>query len=192
MQGWKDTRNKTHQRWTERQLVWAAAVVEYVNILYDIMQVKSNKGKVSVKEYKPVPKNFPYFGPHFFPPGYRDFEIRNSTPMITPQTMYLKPLTIIHPIYFPDIANCPRCDGLNVAWSNWTSAGYREVYGIRLDEFALGYQLRCTDCKEREENKPKQDRERHCWTTTSMDFWARRKVWDVPGEQTHEANSRII
>lgn len=161
------------------QLEWEAHVVEYVDWVYNLSKSKTG--------LSPVRAEIPFLGPHFLPPGYLHENRRKATANIHPETAYMKPLTIIHPLYFDNIATCPRCDatGDDVAWSGWTTTGHCEVHGVEREETALGYQLRCKQCAEAKggEKKPSKNGEgTHCFATTNHTFWERREHWEVPGK----------
>ncbi|EIW61003.1 uncharacterized protein TRAVEDRAFT_97136, partial [Trametes versicolor FP-101664 SS1] len=83
------------------QLEWEAHVVEYVNWAYQL--TKSNSGPP-----KPLKAEVPLLGPRFLPPTYLHCSRRNSIADIQPETSYMRPLTIIHPLYFEELAKCPR------------------------------------------------------------------------------------
>lgn len=96
--------------------------------------------------------------------------------------MYLKPLTIIHPVYFPELSKCPKCDSTDVKWHSWVATGYREVHGVNRDELALGYQLRCKTCERcRKGGRKKQDTQ-VCYATTATEFWESYEEWNIPSE----------
>lgn len=100
---------------------------------------------------------------------------------MTPDTMYLKPLTIIHPAYFSELAKCPLCSSVDIKWHSWVATGYRDVHGVNRDELALGYQLRCKTC-EGSRGEGKKDRVQVCYATTSAEFWEGYKEWEIPSE----------
>lgn len=95
--------------------------------------------------------------------------------------MYLKALTVIHPVYFPEIAKCPLCDSDNIKWHSWVATGYREVHGVSKDELALGYQIRCKSCEQSRAGGEKA-KTQVCYATTSAEFWERYKEWNIPRE----------
>jgi hypothetical protein len=110
--------------------------------------------------------------------------------------MYLRPLNVVHPFYYPSLARCPQCCGTNIVWEGWTGTGARDVHGVKLEEAALGCQLRCKDCKEmRQENRDSQmapesddDSEAeqgavgYCFATTNVSFWGKQEHWQIPRE----------
>lgn len=125
--------------------------------------------------------DIPFLGPHFTPPTFIHSQKRLVTPDITPDTTYLKPLNVVHPFYYPELACCPQCDSKKIQWNGWTPTGHREVHGVSREETAIGVQLRCSLCQERygkdgeEEGKGK-----YCWATTNALFWERKEHWELP------------
>jgi hypothetical protein len=140
---WKASRSDQTQN--EVQLTWNAHVVEYVNNIYGRTTVHANSSKGTVADS--LPKDILILGPRFVPPSYLHVEKRQKCPVIEPMMVYLKPLIVVHPFYYPGLAKCPQCDSINVKWDSWTTKGHREVHGIRQEECALGMQLRCKDCE---------------------------------------------
>lgn len=125
----------------------------------------------------------PILGPLFIPPTYNHLQQRNTTPEIEPETAYLKPITIIHPFYFPGLAVCPQCGGKDVRWDEWTSTGPRDVHGVRREEMALGVQLRCNEeCARRFKGNdaPEKGKGVYCFATTNILFWEKREHWQIP------------
>jgi hypothetical protein len=177
MDGWMKAR--TTQSESPEQMEWAANVVQYVNYVYKASAVRGGvkKGNASPALRKEVP----IFGPRFLPPAYMHIQKRNSTPKIVPTSAYLKPLHIVHPFYYPDLAKCPQCNSDQVSWQGWTTTGYREVHGVRREETALGYQLECEPCKERSHcTENASEKGPFCHATTNVKFWERKEHWDVP------------
>jgi hypothetical protein len=140
---WKTHRQAQSQ--SEPQLVWNAHIIEYVNYLYDHTSVHGNCSKGTIADS--LPQNVPILGPRFVPPSYLHVEKRQKCPMVQPATAYIKPLNVVHPFYYPTISQCPQCDSANIKWDSWTPTGHREVHGIRLEECAIGFQMRCNDCE---------------------------------------------
>ncbi|TFY51214.1 hypothetical protein EVG20_g11108 [Dentipellis fragilis] len=139
--------------------------------------------------------NVPIYGPHFVPPSYLHGAKCNTTPEIHVKTAYLKPLTIVHPFYFPELRCCPKCSCTDkrVSWNGWTTTGHREVHGICAEETALGFQLKCEACqvnnqKNRSKNKktsklPEGDDDEGSgshYALTNPEFWAKRHHWEIP------------
>lgn len=128
------------------QLEWEAEVVEYVNLLWNATRSRSNKSTT----VKTIGHDVPLLGPRFVPPTYLHARLRPGPLNVKPEMQYLKPITIVHPLYYPELAVCPQCQSRNeVTWEGWTTTGAREVHGIAHEETALGLQLRCDSCKQR-------------------------------------------
>ncbi|KAG2106102.1 hypothetical protein BD769DRAFT_1366782, partial [Suillus cothurnatus] len=129
------------------QLRWEAEVVEYVQCLWE-------KSRPRSKKIEPTDKlgiNVPLLGPRFVPPSYLHIQKRAGLGhrVLEPMTQYIKPLNVIHPFYYPQLATCPRCGSdKETSWEGWTSTGARELHGLICEETALGAQLRCNICKE--------------------------------------------
>jgi hypothetical protein len=130
-------------------------------------------------------KEIPLLGPRFLPPSYQHAMRRETTPKIIPGTAYLKPLTIIHPFYQLGLSQCPQCDSTTeIRWDSWTSTGAQEVHGLRREERALGYQLRCKKCKATYGKGGPNENEKKpcCFATTSKIFWQKWEHWRIPRE----------
>ncbi|KAG1818940.1 hypothetical protein EV424DRAFT_1472649 [Suillus variegatus] len=127
---WKESRNHKRNPRPDFQLKWEAEVVEYVQM-------------------SRVHFNVPLLGPRFLPPTYLHSHKRPGGGPVEPALQYLEPLNIIHPFYFPQLAQCPRCSSHDgIVWEVWTSTGSRELHGLCYEELALGAQLHCNICKE--------------------------------------------
>src|SRR5262245_28386318 len=122
---------------------------------------------------KSLPSDIPFFGPRFLPPSYMVLQKR-QTSNFGPEPAYLKPVNIVHPFYYPMLARCPNCQSLDVKWEGWTGTGSREVHGLKHEETALGYQLRCNACQQKPDTKI------HCFALTSPLFWDKWQHWEVP------------
>ncbi|KAI0673879.1 hypothetical protein C8Q78DRAFT_968391 [Trametes maxima] len=192
--GWQKRRSSQTQY--VPQLEWAAHVVEYVNWIHGLVSTKLASGplravvpllhqqnpQIHLRMYKRLQGR-----PRFIPPGYLHATRRNLTVDIQPETAYVKALTVIHPLYFPELAKCPRCaaTGPAVSWTGWTPSGHREVHGIDREETAIGYQLRCQRCAEGAAGQQAtgQDSEANfCFATTNHLFWQAYEHWEIPGE----------
>ncbi|KAJ6616192.1 hypothetical protein B0H10DRAFT_1949388 [Mycena sp. CBHHK59/15] len=46
-----------------------------------------------------------------------------------PEIAYLRPINIIHPVFYSDIGKCPSCGSEDITWDSWTTSGSREVHG---------------------------------------------------------------
>ena len=130
------------------QLEWEAQVVEYVSFVWDKTR-PCKKGDVAAK----LSSDVPLLGPRFIPPTYLHIQKRSGSYDVGPEVQYLKPVNIIHPFYYPELACCPQCQSsTDVTWEGWTGTGARELHGILQDEVALGLQLRCNTCKLQKRN----------------------------------------
>ncbi|KAG2034932.1 hypothetical protein BDR03DRAFT_869007, partial [Suillus americanus] len=172
------------------QCEWEAEVIEYINYISEKTQIQSAKTLMQPC----LDSRIPILGPHFLPPSHLHARKCNqSEPAITPEVLYLKPLRIIHPFYYPELARCPQCDCMDgVLWDGWTGTGPRDVYGVMLDEAAICMQLRCESCRtnptskkglesECEHNR-KTNLKGHCFATMNPDFWCNWSHWSIPGE----------
>ncbi|KAF8973795.1 hypothetical protein BDZ97DRAFT_1912253 [Flammula alnicola] len=61
-----------------------------------------------------------------------------------------------------------------IRWDGWNSTGARNVYGIRMNERAIGYQLRCKDCKANDSPGG------YCFVATNHVFWDKWEHWKIP------------
>ncbi|KAI0688612.1 hypothetical protein C8T65DRAFT_589368, partial [Cerioporus squamosus] len=182
--GWRDKRIASGQSVFLPQLVWVAETCEYVNFLAKLIRPPAKSGVSSV----PLNPNIPLLGPRFIPPSFLHVQRRNAAPEITPDPAYLKPVTIVHPVYYPDVLDqCPRCRmaGLksDIAWNGWNPTGHREVHGLMQEETAIGVQLRCKVCeKAGGEEVEESANTGYCFVTTSHRFWEKVEHWDLPCE----------
>ena len=159
------------------QLEWEAAVVQYVNFVWEKTQLCSMEPDVAPQ----LSDSIPLLGPHFMPPTYLHASKWSDAMHADPVLMYLCPLNIIHPFYYPDLAKCPCCEGTNVIWEGWTGSGACEVHGLKLEEVALGYQLQCKDCRTSAEAHGNEG-PGYSWATTSPYFWHQHKHKEIPRE----------
>ncbi|RDB21084.1 hypothetical protein Hypma_011838 [Hypsizygus marmoreus] len=177
---WDSRVQKKVQNWsgkrgipsTQRdQLEWEAHVVEYVDFVHKLTALHGNASSGIAPSLK---KGIPILGPRFSPPSYLTIQKRDVTPNIKPETTYLRDITIIHPFYYPHgfLSKCPDCESRETLWDGWTGAGPRDVHGLRCEERAMGYQLRCKGCKSA--GRP------FCFATTSKAFWEKWEHWRVP------------
>lgn len=192
------------------QYEWEAEIVEYINYISDKTRIRSAKALT-----RPcLNLKIPILGPHFVPPLYLHALRRNqSEPAVNPETLYLKPLRVIHPFYHPELAQCPRCDCTDgVQWDGWTGTGPRDVHGLFVDEGAIGTQIRCENCKKDPTSKKGQqqsgcgDSEQqeqghdsrtqlkgHCFATTNPEFWHTWPHWSIPGvHHCQPSSSKLI
>lgn len=161
----------------EEQMWFAANAVEYVDFLHDKTTVR--KGS---KKFAPVlAKEIPIYGPLFTPPSYVHDIRRSKSPNISPASTYLKPLHVVHPFYYPELAQCP-CGSKDIRWRGWTATGYREVHGVSREETAIGLQLRCLTCKD-SDSEGQDDNEEKAQTSfslTSTKYWEKKHHWEIP------------
>lgn len=172
-------KSRATQKERKEQLEWAAHVVEYVKY------VKAATAVHGLSKPGTLPRvlktNVPILGPRFIPPTYMHLRQRNITPVVEPETTYLKPLTIIHPFYFPSLARCPQCGTEDVRWDDWTATGPRDVHGVRREETALGMQLRCNGtCAIRFQGNNAPEVGVYCIATTNTLFWENYEHWQIP------------
>ena len=151
------------------QLEWEGHIVEYVNFVHGKTRVHGNAAKDSIPAS--LDKWIPLLGPRFVPPPYLYHEKRQSAPEITPVIAHLKPLNVVHPFYYPDISVCPKCRSADTYWDGWNAKGSREVHGIKEEEAALGFQLRCKNCR---------GDGQFCIATTNPLFWEKWEHWKIP------------
>ncbi|KAJ7707567.1 hypothetical protein B0H17DRAFT_917596 [Mycena rosella] len=182
---WKesvDTRAKTwvKLRGTQSkylpQLQWEASVVEYVMFLYKETKPPKNLKPSKVYPSRALGPNIPLFGPRFTPPTLNDHRLRISE-NLKPEIGYLRPINIIHPVFYSDIGKCPHCGSEDVSWDSWTTSGSREVHGLRREETALGYKLKHKDCSPDEGSTVPETR---VIATTNAVFWAKWEHWKIP------------
>ncbi|KAF8173269.1 hypothetical protein BJ912DRAFT_1065323 [Pholiota molesta] len=180
---WKENVDKRLKSWKKHkdnqstklfQLEWEAEVIEYVDYLYSRLSVHGNAKAKDVA--RTIDKAIPLLGPRFIPPSLFHQMRRDPTPAIDPQQMYIAALTIVHPVFYPTtFTNCPQCASAAILWDGWNATGARDVYGVRKNERAIGYQLRCKDCKSN-----KVPGEKYCFATTNHVFWDKWEHWKIP------------
>ncbi|KAJ7166768.1 hypothetical protein C8R46DRAFT_1351047 [Mycena filopes] len=164
-----------------QQLEWEANVVAYVNAVHKLTTVNGNNK--SATGPPALPKGIPLLGPKFLPPGFVDVQKRNGTNIND-----IRPLNIVHPFYYPNLEICPQCSSADVKWKGWTGAGSRDVHGIRMEEKALGYQLRCDPCSKKYgqggtdfgARNPNGEKLESSFATTNAIFWERWEHWKIP------------
>ena len=86
------------------QLEWEAQVVEYVSFVWDKTR-PCKKGDVAAK----LSSDVPLLGPRFILCMYLHIQKRLESYDVSPEVQYLKPVNIIHPFYYPELACCPQC-----------------------------------------------------------------------------------
>ncbi|KAJ7676042.1 hypothetical protein DFH06DRAFT_1466749 [Mycena polygramma] len=171
LQKWLEHRD-TQSKY-EPQLRWEANVVEYVTFLKN--ETKPKTGKKSTTGPQQLKPGIPIYGPKFFPPSLTDTRLRADK--IKPDTAYLRPTNIIHPVYYPTLAKCPECGSTDISWDSWNATGSREVHGLKREETALGYQLRHEACLGASGGTVIKNR---CFATTNQAFWKNWQHWEVP------------
>ncbi|KAJ7157748.1 hypothetical protein C8R46DRAFT_908802 [Mycena filopes] len=175
LSSWKNSR-ATQSNYAP-QLEFEANVAEYVTFLHRETKPPTVP-KTSTKIPKPpaLKPGVPVYGPKFIPPSLNDARLRLAT-KVKPQTAYLRPINIIHPIYYPTLGKCPHCGSCDVRWDGWNATGSREVHGLRREETALGYQLRHDSCTPDEGSTKSRTRS---FATTNQLFWQRWEHWEIP------------
>lgn len=178
LQSW--TKNRGTQTSSAAQLEWDSHVLEYVGYLQS-----------SMKKNQKIAAAVPILGPRFIGPTYLQILSRQPASQIKPDTLYLKPLNIVHPFYYPHLAKCPVCLGSSVNWEGWTGTGAREVHGIMYEELAIGTQLRCKDCEKiaKESKADGGAKISYCHATTNPSFWQRWEHWEIPRKYLSESVS---
>ncbi|KAJ7026258.1 hypothetical protein C8F04DRAFT_1268296 [Mycena alexandri] len=166
------------------QLEWEANIVQYVDFLHKKTTVHANKKHSTGPP--PLPLGIPILGPRFIPPGLHTAKKRDPL-TVNPSVLYIRPLNIVHPFYY-DISACPQCDSTDIKWDSWTGAGSRDVHGLRCEEKALGFQLRCNPCKAKYgaggthfgARNLEGEKLGFSFATTNSIFWDRVEHWKVP------------
>ncbi|KIO24054.1 hypothetical protein M407DRAFT_26496 [Tulasnella calospora MUT 4182] len=177
---WNDAVQKRIDSWKSakstpsgHQMEFAAHVCQYVKFTYS--KVFAN-GKCD--------PNLPLYGPRFLPPS-PSVLYRNplSCSQILTRDFYLKPVTIIHELYWPSLLQCPTCTKAkrpepNLQRQGFTSEGPRTVHGIKEEEYVIGTKIRCQTCASLKEDRIQ-------WSFTSPEFWSSRTYWEIPCEVPH-------
>ncbi|KAI9570011.1 hypothetical protein HD554DRAFT_2019297 [Boletus coccyginus] len=118
--------------------------------------------------------NVPILRPHFVPPTYLYSQLQPRPTNIQPDMQYLKPINIIYPLYYSELAKYPQCLFCNdVSWEGWTTMCPCELHGVSHEETAIGLQFHCHSCKckhGRSENSPAGDDSSYCFVLTSHVF----------------------
>ncbi|KAG1835920.1 hypothetical protein F4604DRAFT_1603468 [Suillus subluteus] len=81
------------------QLQWESEIIEYVQFLWEKTRTWSKKG-----EPNKLGANVPLLGPQFMSPSYLHIQKWSGGGAIDPTIQYLKPLNIVHPFYYPQLA----------------------------------------------------------------------------------------
>ncbi|KAH0835880.1 hypothetical protein J3R83DRAFT_9759, partial [Lanmaoa asiatica] len=175
------------------QLEWEAEVVEYVNLISQKTWIHKDSGYVKL-----LP-DISLLGPCFMPLSYLHLTRQPGNRIINPETQYLKPLTVIHLFYYPELVWCPWCcSSDDVLWEGWTGTSARDMHGISFEECCLGQQLRCNACKavkpakegcdlssnsQTESEKHKGDENGltgYCFALMSHAYWSHWQRWEIP------------
>ncbi|KAG1751553.1 uncharacterized protein EDB91DRAFT_1045192, partial [Suillus paluster] len=101
---WNEVRSHMNNPRPQFQLQWESEIVEYVQFLWEKTRTQFKRGKPSK-----LGVNVPLLRPWFMPPLYLHIQKRSGGGAIEPKIQYLKPLNIVHPFYYPQLAQCPRC-----------------------------------------------------------------------------------
>jgi hypothetical protein len=83
------------------QLKWEAAVVQYVNFVWEKTQLSCSTEPDAMTPQ--LSDSIPLLGPCFMPPAYLHASKRPGAMHTDPGPMYLRPLNIIHPFYYPNL-----------------------------------------------------------------------------------------
>ena len=75
--------------------------MEYVN--YVDNETKARAGFKGAKNPIPLRKEVPLLGPRFVVPSYADLQHHDPFWDIEPVTAYIKPVHVIHPLYYPSL-----------------------------------------------------------------------------------------
>lgn len=166
----------------KHQMEFASQVCQYVKFMF-------SKGLTNGR----CDPNLPFYGPRFLPPS-PTFLHRNpvSSSQILPNDFYLKPVTVVHELYWPSLLQCPNCvkakrEQPRLERQGFSSDGPRTVHGIKEEEYVIGSKIRCQTCNElNEANRDKHgDRVRIQWSFTSPEFWSDKMYWEIPSEVPH-------
>ncbi|KAI6030974.1 hypothetical protein EDC04DRAFT_2523938, partial [Pisolithus marmoratus] len=104
VKAWSDLPAQKKNQRDLLQLSWEAEVVEYVNFLWQ----KTRPRKKTANEPAAIGLDVPILGPRFLPPTYLHAHKRPGLSSIVPETQYLKPINVVHPFYYPELACCPQ------------------------------------------------------------------------------------
>ncbi|TFY52964.1 hypothetical protein EVG20_g10326 [Dentipellis fragilis] len=177
----KETEEEEEEPKRLTQPEWEVNVLEYVSFLWEKTWVHGNARKGT--EPASLAKNVPLLGPRFLPPTHFHLQRREKKPDIHPALLYLKPLNVIHPFYYPELGACPQCSAGadETLWDSWTMTGHRQVHGLWRKECAVGYQLHCKRCESvYGPTGIEKGRHHYCFATTMPAFWKKHEVWDLP------------
>ncbi|KAG9018757.1 hypothetical protein FRB90_009911 [Tulasnella sp. 427] len=122
--------------------------------------------------------SLPLFGPRFLPPPPAILHRNPVSSDVSPEEFYLKPVTIIHELFWPWLKRCPTCERegrreFKMERQGFTPEGPRTVHGLYEDEYVIGSRVRCKVC---EGEKP----DRVQWSFTAQEFWNGKSYWEIP------------
>ena len=103
------------------QLRWKAKVVEYVMFLWNATHCCNPKAMTA----KTLRFDVPILGLHFVSLIYLHSQLRPGPTDVQPDIQYLKPISIIHPLYYPELIKWPRCQSSkDVTWGGVDNNGH--------------------------------------------------------------------
>ncbi|KAJ7026746.1 hypothetical protein C8F04DRAFT_966090 [Mycena alexandri] len=182
-------KNRATQSNYKPQLQFEANVAEYVMALHrEIRPPTVAKTSTKIPQPKALKPGFPIYGPKFIPPSFNDVRLRSFAGKVKPQAAYLRPINIIHPVYYPSLGNCPHCGSSDARWDGWNGTGSREVHGLQREETALGYQLRHDKCTPDEGTTKLRNR---AFASTNQLFWENWEHWKIPRRSTSPSNTAV-
>lgn len=160
---------------TKAQFQFISNVRQYVDFVYKATTHHGNAK--DNKSMKFLDRRIPLLGPRFTPPP-PSLSVKRSISAVTPLDYYIRPVSIAHPFYYPNLA-CPGCrlnsrNSEKLQWKSWTGAGPRLVHGLYEDEMAFGLKLYCSTCaKHGLGNGPSNDSDegRGYCSLTNARFW---------------------
>jgi hypothetical protein len=167
-------KHRATQHEQEQQLKWAANIVAYVQYIHKKTNICG--GTQNGMVVPSLRKEAPILSPRFL-----HLQKCSLSSTIELQSAYLKPLTIVHLFYFPELAKCPQCDTKNVGWNSWTMTGPRNVHGVSQDKTAHGVQVQCRgECEKRfGGGKDANEEGTYCFATTNVKLWENQEYWDI-------------
>lgn len=175
LESWRN--HKDNKSTSKEQLQWEAEVIEYVDYLHSKLTVHKNTSPKTKDIPRTLDKSVPLLGPRFGPPTFLHHMRRDVTPLIEPKCAYISALTVVHPVFYPTtFTACPQCNSSEFRWDGWNGTGAQNVHGVRMNERAIGYQLRCKDCKASKATAG------YCFVTTNHVFWEKWEHWKIPSK----------
>ncbi|CAK5283262.1 unnamed protein product [Mycena citricolor] len=180
-ESWKT--NRTSQSRYDPQLLFEAQVAAYVDYIHSETRASRKvKNSNALSNPRILRAGIPFYGPRFTPCTFRELQLRGIN-TASAETVYLRPVTVIHPVYFPELGDCPHCGSSNTSWDSWNSTGSREVHGLQYEESALGYQLRHEGCTPDDVSGDGTDVGRvrnRSFSSTNKIFWKNWEHWKIP------------